>query len=287
MQSSWSCCTSCCTFRVCGAAGGTFWLVKPHPLEVNLWAMQRDFARFPGTVVHDDPGLLWYSTPGTNSWLNGASRCELEDNAHEVITRVVAVWQGLGMAAMWHQTPSSEPEDLGDHLARHGFEPEKEPGMVLTLDRQLAAPPPELVISTVVDKAGVFEWVNTFDPAFGVEPRGESHPWLHAFTALYLGDSSPGRLFVGRVDGMTVATSLAFAGGGAVGVYGVGTVPDCRGRGYGGAMTVAAAEWGRELGMGTAVLAATEAGYPVYDRLGFRSVFETTAWIRPAEPATS
>ena len=61
-----------------------------HHLESNLWAMQRDFARIPGTTVHDDPDLLWYTTPGSNSWLNGASRCDLGSNAGERISQVVA-----------------------------------------------------------------------------------------------------------------------------------------------------------------------------------------------------
>jgi hypothetical protein len=63
--------------------------------------------------------------------------------------------------------------------------------------------------------------VKTFDRAMlGIEPRGREHPWLAAFTELAVGSTSPYGLFLGRVDGEDVARSLAFAGGGAVGLYG-------------------------------------------------------------------
>lgn len=130
----------------------------------------------------------------------------------------------------------------------------------------------------------MLEWTNTFDVAFGIKPRGTDHPWLTPFEALYVDDSSPGALLIGRVDGVPVATALAFSGGGAVGLYGIGTVPDRRNRGYGAALTLAAMEWGRARGERLAVLEATSAGFPVYERLGFRTVFETTSWVRQVQP---
>jgi len=261
--------------------------MAPHPLEANLWAMHRDFSRFGGTTVHDEEDLLWYSTPSGNSWLNGASRCRLGTEAGEVVARLIGEWRKFGVGVMWHQTPSSQPDNLGTILRENDFQPEPEPGMSLSLDQPLEAPPPELVVSPVRDDAGVLEWVNTFDLAFGGSPRGREHPWRRPFEALYARGVSPGRLFIGRVDGGAVATSLGFVNAGAVGLYGVGTVPEQRGKGYGGAVTLAAARWGRERGAEIAVLAATESGFPVYERLGFRTECETTAWVRDPEPAAT
>jgi predicted acetyltransferase len=89
-------------------------------------------------------------------------------------------------------------------------------------------------------------------------------------------------LFVGRVDGRAVTTSLALIGGGAVGIYGVGTGPDFRGKGYGSAVTLAAMDWGRESGADLAILHATEAGEPVYRRLGFEALCTVTQWLAKA-----
>jgi len=256
--------------------------MEPHHLESNLWAVNRDFRRIPGATVHDDEGLLWYSCPGANSWLNGASRCTLGDDAEAAVGQAVTTWDELGVAVMWHQTPTSRPARLPEILASHGFEAEAQPGMAMELGTTFEPRPQELAIDEIRDPAGVLDWVDTFDVAFGGDPRGLEHPWLAPFSSLYLGDDSPGRLFVGRVDEVAVATSLAFVGGGAVGLYGVGTIPDRRGRGYGAAVTIAGVEWGRSRGATLAVLEASDLGLPVYRRIGFESVFETTSWVRAA-----
>jgi GNAT superfamily N-acetyltransferase len=251
-------------------------------IESNLWAMQRDFARVPGATVHDDPDLLWYTTPGSNSWLNGASRCDLGRDANERIGQVVAAADEIAMSLMWHQTPSSWPADLGMRLAQQGFEPTPEPGMAMRLDRPPDDAPRELIITEITSPAGVFEWAQAFDMAFGGDPRGDLHPWLKPFAALYLADQSAGRLLIGHVDGVAVATSLAFFAEGSVGLYGVGTVPARRGHGYGAALSAAGVEWGRRRGAKVAVLASTAEGFSVYQRLGFRTVCDTTSWFRSA-----
>jgi len=240
--------------------------------------MHRDFARTPGAIVHDDPDLLWFTVPQTNSWMNGASRCNLGDEVDARIDVVVAAAQALDVALSWHQTPTSQPISLVERLKDRGFEPSVEPGMAVATTASFERSPSELVVRAVNDSAGVLDWVNTFDRAFDGEPRDHAHPWLHAFAALYLAKSSPGQLCIGYLDDEPVATALAFVGGGAVGLYGIGTVPEHRGRGYGAALTVAAINWGRSQGAALAVLEATEPGFPVYERLGFRTQFETTTW---------
>jgi GNAT superfamily N-acetyltransferase len=62
---------------------------------------------------------------------------------------------------------------------------------------------------------------------------------------------------------------------GAVGVYSLGTLPEYRRRGYGEALLRAAAADVRE----PLVLESTEAGYPLYRRLGFREVTKFTVYL--------
>lgn len=130
------------------------------------------------------------------------------------------------------------------------------------------------------------EWLDTFRAAFGREPQGRKHPWFTPFGHLGFDPDGPCVLLVARVDGRAVATSLGFVGGGAVGIYGVGTVPDARGRGYGSAVTLAAMDWGAEKGADLAILHATELGEPVYRRLGFEAVCTIGQWLAKAsDPA--
>jgi GNAT superfamily N-acetyltransferase len=54
------------------------------------------------------------------------------------------------------------------------------------------------------------------------------------------------------------------------GLFNVGTLETHRRRGYGRAVSIAAMAAGRERGLVTGVLQATEMGEPVYRALGFR-----------------
>lgn len=257
-------------------------------VETNVWAMHADFRRVPAAVVHDAPDLLWFTVPTTSSWLNGASRTRLSGgSADAAIGMVVDELHALGRNVKWHVGPSTQPTDLTKHLAARGFTAEAMPGMARSLDGwSRPAMPPELDIRVVAVESDLLNWLAVFDAAFGGDgPSGREHPWFGAFRHLTLGTESPCRLFIGRVGAEYVACSLAFHGGGAVGVYGVGTPPPLRGRGYGSALTVAAIKWGRLRGARLAILHASEFGEPVYRRLGFDTVCEVSQWLLPA-PAT-
>lgn len=62
-----------------------------------------------------------------------------------------------------------------------------------------------------------------------------------------------------------------------LGIYSLGTVPECRRRGYGEALLrTAIAQYQKQE---TLVLESTEAGYPLYRRLGFRDVAKFTVYL--------
>lgn len=254
---------------------------EPHPVETNVWAMQRDFARNPTTVLHDDPDLLWFSTPGSNAWLNGASWCDLDADADARIAEVGEAATEAGASAQWITSPSCGPVDLGRRLEAAGWEAEVEPGMAVAVDAEFPPTPAGLVIGPVSSAAEVREWTDLFDASFEIPARGDAHPWLGPWQHLALGADSPCRLFLGRVDGVAVSCSLAYLDEESVGLYGIGTPPQHRGKGYGSALTVAGIRWGAAGGAAVAVLQASPLGAPVYRSLGFRPVFDMVAWSRP------
>jgi len=73
-----------------------------------------------------------------------------------------------------------------------------------------------------------------------------------------------------------VACCAAFAMTGWIGALGV--VPEARRQGLGTALTEAAIRWLRARGAGTVLLYATDAGRPVYERLGFVAEGRAIAW---------
>ncbi len=80
------------------------------------------------------------------------------------------------------------------------------------------------------------------------------------------------RLFVGRLDGKPVGTSIAIRSRDASGVYNVGTLAEARRRGVGSAVTWAAVGAGRAWGCDTVVLQSSEMGVSMYEDMGFRTV---------------
>jgi GNAT superfamily N-acetyltransferase len=73
-----------------------------------------------------------------------------------------------------------------------------------------------------------------------------------------------------------VACCASFGATGWIGALGV--TPEARGRGLGTALTEAAVAWLRGRGAETVLLYATEAGRPIYERLGFEAEGRATAY---------
>jgi GNAT superfamily N-acetyltransferase len=114
-------------------------------------------------------------------------------------------------------------------------------------------------------------------------------PVLQPWTAGILWDSrvlgsAQLRLYLANIDDACVGTAVAFDDdSGYRGVYYVSVLPPCRRRGIGAALTEAAAGARRP-----AVLAATSAGLPLYEALGFRRSGNLRWWALPdTEPAAT
>lgn len=78
--------------------------------------------------------------------------------------------------------------------------------------------------------------------------------------------------YVGRVGGEPVSTSVGYTVDDTVGIFNVATPEEHRGRGYGAALTAAAARGGFANGAEVAWLQSSAMGLSVYRRLGFRQV---------------
>src|SRR3954470_5169557 len=97
---------------------------------------------------------------------------------------------------------------------------------------------------------------------------------------------APGGEVLIALDRGEVVGGAAVAGFGATGWIGaLGVIGSVRRRGTGTALTEACVTWLRDRGVRTVLLYATEAGRPVYERVGFVSDGEAHAWRDIAPPA--
>jgi N-acetylglutamate synthase len=87
------------------------------------------------------------------------------------------------------------------------------------------------------------------------------------------------RGYVGEVRGDAVVTAMSVTLEDAVGIFNVATLPPYRRRGYGAAATARALNDGLKARASWGWLQSTEAGYGVYQRLGFTTLESWPCWI--------
>ena len=89
-------------------------------------------------------------------------------------------------------------------------------------------------------------------------------------------------LVVGYLDGEPVATGAGSTAASLAGIWATATLPACRGKGVGTAVTRSVIDAGERSGARVAHLWATEMGYPVYRKMGFRHVQNMACWTGAA-----
>lgn len=112
------------------------------------------------------------------------------------------------------------------------------------------------------------EWARALADGYPITPlAAESFSPIH----VPLGDTADAdiQFFQITYDGSVAGTSAMVLADGVAGIYCVATLPDHRRKGLGAALTARPLALARELGYSIGVLQSSEAGYKVYQRLGF------------------
>jgi len=104
---------------------------------------------------------------------------------------------------------------------------------------------------------------------------------LDAVLVPQLADRDDLTVYAGYLDDEPVTCSLGFIDDGSISVFNVATLEEYRGNGYGAAMTMKAVLDSMERGCDVAFLQATEMGFPLYERLGFETIFTYKLWGLP------
>jgi ribosomal protein S18 acetylase RimI-like enzyme len=169
---------------------------------------------------------------------------------------------------------TSRPRDLGDRLVAAGLRLLSDnAGMAMDLRswRVPSALPPGVTTELVTDDAGLGDWREVQRRGLGLDDTA-TDAWWTAHRRLAIDPWPPLRNWVARLDGEPVAAAALFIGAGVAGIYNVCTVPEARGNGIGTAVTAVALDAAVADGLDLAVLGASDMGFSVYRRLGFREV---------------
>ncbi|HEU4536183.1 MAG TPA: GNAT family N-acetyltransferase [Polyangiaceae bacterium] len=243
-------------------------------IEANAAAALLSIGRASGGDERDEGGVRWTIGGSPLAYHNAVVVADLAPGEVDAaVVASIAAMRARGVPGSWHVGALMRPADLGERLTARGFvEVGDEPAMAL----ELASPPPPapppprgLRVERVRDGRGLGAWGEVL--AAGFEGADEGAAWMvDTFRRLGLGEGSPWHHFLGRLEGMPVATASLFLEGNVAGVYFVFTSPRQRRRGVAAALTRATLDEARALGARLAVLHSSEMGYEVYRRLGFR-----------------
>jgi ribosomal protein S18 acetylase RimI-like enzyme len=252
-------------------------------LDANFAELIRWYASRPGGEVVEGGDITICSTGLAFRSINGAVGTAFDSAVADERIAEIGGWFGeRGLPWRWLVGPTTRPSNMGDRLVRAGFELVGDSaGMALDLAGFQAEPLPEGVeIVTVDDVAGLEAWAQIQRRALDLDAT-RTHAWRDAHDRALSADV-PLRDWIGYQDGTPVAAAALFIGAGVAGIYNVATVPEVRGRGIGRAVTAAALTEAVARGHRTAVLGASDLGYPVYRRLGFRDVSRLRSYALPA-----
>ncbi len=152
------------------------------------------------------------------------------------------------------------------------------PGMALhpLPDDRSSAVTERLEIRRVTDAASLDEHVRTAAAGFEIPES-----LMRSVMPLAVLGAEEATFYVGYTDGRPVTTGAGVRTGSTIGVYSIATLPDVRGHGYGAAMTRRVVADGAAAGCDVAILQASAMGFPIYERLGYRTVVEYMAYVEP------
>lgn len=212
-------------------------------------------------------GIEVAATGVERAWFNPAFVVAPVEDPERVLREVVGALDGVAPRFAIHMVDGMQPE-LGSAAAGLGLATSDDliPGMALY---PVAVPEPRSRIE-VVEVVSAADWDElsraTVEP-FGLTPEIVSGAFPPGVA------EEPGtHWFLGKLDGEVVGTAATIVRGDVAGIYNVGVLEAHRGRGYGWDLTAAAVRAGTAAGCEVAVLQSSEAGYRIYERMGFRTV---------------
>lgn len=248
----------------------------PHPrygppmgVHANHRAFWRHLARICDGEVEEVPGGLLVATGIPAAGFN-----QLHGDAVEAAAGFFDA-RGLPWRIIAEQpSPVIDAFAAGRGVAREPRYP------ILTLPAADSVAPPEtpLMVARARDVAQLRAFVDCAAAGYRTDPA-LLRPLAHKRA---LADDDL-RVYLGRLDGRCVAVSIGVRHGETIGVYFVAVRRENRRQGFGAAVTWRAAYDGFADGASTAVLQATNAGYPLYTGMGFGHIGDYHLWDFPGK----
>ena len=258
----------------------TFNLVKA--MEENYIAYARYFSRVPYIELQESPDITLIMSKKIRMW-NIVTRTHLAPtSARARIEAVTSHFEALDLPLTWHILPSTQPSNLEDYLEEYDFLLfDEEPHMVIEPTKHVLDLPhiPGFTIERVTDTAHLAQWHQATVGGFFPNTPSLGQLFLDAYTLLGLDSRGPFLHYTGYMNGEPVAASTLLFTEEMAGIYDVCTTPSARGKGIGTAITLAPLLEAQARGYRYVCLQATNMGYPLYERMGFREHYRERKYL--------
>jgi ribosomal protein S18 acetylase RimI-like enzyme len=247
----------------------------------NLHEFVRETGRLGGGSVVEQQGMLFAagSSDFPVGYSNSAIRIDRALSASDAVEAADAFFGRRGRGYTLVVRAESET-DLVEQASARGQKPLSD-SPFMTIEQAPTEPPGEEIdLRVVKDAATARDLIRVnreayadlgmptaqTDALFGI-PARLLEPHIHAAVA-YL-------------EGRPVSTALSLSTDRAAGIYWVGTVPEARQRGLGERCTRAVTRVAFERGAHVVALEASRMGFPIYERMGFRTVGNVQWYVTP------
>jgi GNAT superfamily N-acetyltransferase len=253
-------------------------------VHLNLIDSSRQlFEIDPGAAIESGDGWLFGAgSPSHPVISNAAFRADDDLDAEEFVSRAKDFFHGRGRGfSIWIRGEEGEDLDLAAAASGAGL--------------QLVFEMPEMVLGSPVEEADL--------PA-GIELRrlseaAQAEDYWQVAAASYPSIGFPPEVFanytnnagllaenvaafIAYLDGEPVSIAMTIVSHGVAGIYWVGSLEQARGKGLGRAVTAAATNAGFKLGAEIASLQASPMGKPIYEAMGYETIFDYRLFMSPA-----
>lgn len=253
-------------------------------VHLNLIESSRQlFELDPGALIERGDGWLFGAgSPSHPVISNAAFRSSDGLDAEQFVVRAKDFFAARGRGfSIWIRGEQPEDRDLAAAAPEAGF--------------QLVYEMPEMILGSPVEEPDL--------PA-GTELRqlsevGQADDYWKVAAASYASIGFPPEVFgsytdnaglladnvaafIAYLDGEPVSIAMTIVSHGVAGIYWVGSLEQARGKGLGRAVTAAATNAGFELGAEIASLQASPMGKPIYEAMGYETVFDYRLFTSPA-----
>jgi N-acetylglutamate synthase-like GNAT family acetyltransferase len=234
----------------------------------------------PGFEIHDDLDITWKVTPGA-AWSNCGVRLRMStDYCDKRLKQILLRYRQNGRGAGFWIGPAAQPTNLESHLLKHGLHCRKYfPAMSFDTEKRFPRGVQKTTLKIKIEPLSDFE-IFQKHPHPSIGPLTTKIRKLNLESQRFLLNQKPQttNFFVALLDGIPIGICSSFLGSKTASLFDVGVLEKYRRRGVGTALVRHACTFARDHNASHVTLIATNEGFSVYERLGFREIAKFGFW---------